>query len=90
MHILIFPSSQASLDAEKALDDLSKVNEMLRVDIEKWGEAKDREMCSLMTNFADSHITYHQKVSMMLVCIFCCTYSPSFGSHIIILPVCCV
>ena len=38
---------------------------MLRVDIEKWGEAKNKEMCSLMKHVADSHIDYHQKVSSM-------------------------
>ena len=59
---------QASLGAEKALDDLLQANEMLRVDIEKWGDSKDREVCSLMNEVAKDHITYHQKVSP--VCVF--------------------
>lgn len=49
--------------ADKALDDLSQANEELRVDIDKWKEAKDREVVSLMRKVADDHINFHQKVS---------------------------
>ena len=49
--------------ADKALDDLSQANEELRVDIDKWKEAKDREVSSLMRKVADDHINFHQKVS---------------------------
>ena len=28
-------------------------------------------MCTLMTNLADSHVTYHQKVRMRLILSFC-------------------
>ena len=37
-------------------------NEMLRVDIEKWREAKNVEMRRLMVQSADDHVQYHQKV----------------------------
>lgn len=50
------------MEAERTLDDLSVANEELRVDVEKWKEAKDKEMAELMTTFADNHINYHTKV----------------------------
>lgn len=50
------------MEAERTLDDLSIANEQLRVDVEKWREAKDKEMAKLMTTFADNHINYHRKV----------------------------
>ena len=34
------------------------------MDTEKWHEAKDREMASLMKKFADNHIEFHKKVSI--------------------------
>ena len=49
--------------ADKALDDLSQANEELRVDIDKWKEAKDKEVSSLMRKVSDDHINFHQKVS---------------------------
>jgi len=61
---------QASLEADKALDDLSQANEMLRVDIEKWGGSKDREVATLMKNVANDHIDYHQKVSIFHVHVY--------------------
>ena len=69
--------------ADKALDDLSRANEMLRVDIEKWGASKDREMCSLMKHLGDSHITYHQKVHGSCPIVISLGYSmrQNFNSH---------
>ena len=57
------PPLQASVLADKALDDLSQANEELRVDIDKWKEAKDKEVSSLMRKVSDDHINFHQKVS---------------------------
>ena len=48
---------------------------MLRVDIEKWGASKDREMCSLMKHLGDSHITYHQKVHGSCLIVISLGYS---------------
>lgn len=48
--------------AEKAHDELSQANEQLRVDIEKWHEAKNKEVCQFMRQFATNHREYHQKV----------------------------
>ena len=62
MHVTCTYYMQAGVEAERTLDDLSVANEQLRVDIEKWREAKNREMGQLMQTFADNHITYHQKV----------------------------
>ena len=50
------------MEAERTLDDLSIANEQLRVDIEKWKEAKNKELGKVMSVFADNHIAYHQKV----------------------------
>jgi hypothetical protein len=50
------------VEAERTLDDLSVANEQLRVDVEKWKEAKDEEMVKLMTTFSNNHISYHNKV----------------------------
>ena len=55
---------QSSVMADKALDELSRANEELRVDIDKWKEAKDREINSLMRKVADDHINFHQQVSL--------------------------
>ena len=55
---------QAGLAAERALDGLSQANEQLRVDIEKWHEAKNREVSKLMRQVSDNHVNYHQKVSV--------------------------
>lgn len=52
---------KAGVEAERTLDDLSIANEQLRVDIEKWKDAKDGEIASLMTTFADNHINHHRK-----------------------------
>lgn len=52
---------KCGLAAEKALDNLSQANEQLRVDIEKWHEAKNREISSLMRQVADHHVDYHEK-----------------------------
>ncbi len=57
-------TTQAGVEAERTLDDLSIANEQLRVDIEKWKDAKDGEIASLMTTFADNHINHHRKVGM--------------------------
>ena len=54
---------QAVVDADRTLDNLAIANEKLRVDIEKWKEAKDHEMSELCTTFADNHISYHKRVS---------------------------
>ena len=51
--------------ADKTLDDLSRANEELRVDIDKWKEAKDRELSALMRKVADDHINFHQKVTAL-------------------------
>ena len=48
--------------ADRALDSLSQANEELRVDIDKWKEAKDREINRLMRKVSDDHINFHQKV----------------------------
>lgn len=53
---------QVELAAEKAHDDLSQANEQLRVDMEKWHEAKNKEVCQIMRQFATNHREYHQKV----------------------------
>ena len=55
-------SLQIGVAAEKALDNLAQANEALRVDIEKWREAKDIELGVVMRRVADGHIKYHQKV----------------------------
>ena len=57
-----FACTQAVVEADRTLDNLTIANEKLRVDIEKWQEAKDQEMASLCSTFADNHINYHQKV----------------------------
>ena len=53
---------------------MSKANEELRVDVEKWHEAKNKEVCQIMRQAADNHIDYHQKV----------TLSP--GASIVLIP----
>lgn len=53
---------QVELAAEKAQDQLSQANEELRVDMEKWHEAKNKEVCQFMRQFASNHVDYHQKV----------------------------
>ena len=53
---------QVELAAEKAQDQLSRANEELRVDVEKWHEAKNKEVCQFMRQFASNHVDYHQKV----------------------------
>lgn len=53
--------------SERNVDELSRANEELRVDIDKWKEAKDREMNKLMKKVADNHIDFHQKVSTTIV-----------------------
>lgn len=41
---------------------MTQANEQLRVDLEKWHEATNKEMSQLMREVADNHIGYHQKV----------------------------
>lgn len=53
---------QAGIAAERSLDALTRANEQLRVDIENWHEATNREMSQLMRGVADNHVEYHQKV----------------------------
>ena len=53
---------QLGFAAEKAQDQLSQANEQLRVDVEKWHGAKNKEVCQLMRQFATNHMEYHQKV----------------------------
>ena len=55
--------SSAGVVAESALDKLTQANEQLRVDIEKWHEAKDVQWSAVMRNWAGNHVNYHQKVS---------------------------
>ena len=62
MDLFLSPSLQASVVADKVLDDLSQANEELRVDIDKWKESKDREVNRLMRKVADDHVDFHQKV----------------------------
>ena len=50
------------MEAERSLDEQSVANEKLRVDIEKWTDAKDRELRDMMTHWASNHINYHSKV----------------------------
>ena len=50
------------MEAERSLDELSVANEKLRVDIEKWTDAKDRELRDMMTHWAGNHVNYHNKV----------------------------
>ena len=59
------------MEAERTLDDLSIANEQLRVDIEKWKEAKNKELGKVMSVFADNHIAYHQRVwlELLYVCV---------------------
>ena len=60
------------MEAERTLDDLSIANKQLRVDIEKWKEAKNKELGKVMSVFADNHIAYHQKVclvELLQVCV---------------------
>ena len=52
--------------AEQAQDKLAHSNEQLRVDIEKWKEAKDVELKSIFVNWADNQIQYHERVSNIL------------------------
>ncbi|CAI8023502.1 Sorting nexin-30 [Geodia barretti] len=52
---------KVELAAEKAQDQLSRANEELRVDVEKWHEAKNKEVCQFMRQFASNHVDYHQK-----------------------------
>ena len=59
--------------AEKAQDELSQANEQLRVDVEKWHEAKNKEVCQFMRQFANNHMEYHQKV----------LHSPGFNVHML-------
>ena len=56
---------QAGVEAERTLDDLSVANEQLRVDLEKWKEAKDKELGKVMGTFADNHINHHTKVLIL-------------------------
>ena len=61
---------QAGIAAERSLDVLTHANEQLRVDIEKWHEATNKEMSHLMRDVADNHIEYHQKVGVRVrVCV---------------------
>lgn len=53
---------QAGIAAERSLDAMTQANEQLRVDLEKWHEAANKEMSQLMREVADNHIGYHQKV----------------------------
>ena len=53
---------KVELTAEKAQDTLSQANEELRVDVENWHEAKNKEVCQFMRQFASNHVDYHQKV----------------------------
>lgn len=57
---------QVGLVAEKAQDQLSQANEQLRVDVEKWHEAKNKEVCQFMRQFAINHMEYHQKVHVRI------------------------
>ena len=50
------------MEAENALDLLTKANEGLRVDTEKWLEAKDYQWLALMQEWAGYHINFHRKV----------------------------
>jgi sorting nexin-1/2 len=52
---------KVELAAEKAQDQLSQANEELRVDVEQWHEAKNKEVCHFMRQFASNHVDYHQK-----------------------------
>lgn len=63
---------QAGVAAERSLDALTRANEKLRVDVEKWHEATNKEMSQLMREVADNHVEYHQKVCVcMCVCVRC-------------------
>jgi len=53
---------KAGIAAERSLDAMTQANEQLRVDLEKWHEAANKEMSQLMREVADNHIGYHQKV----------------------------
>lgn len=55
--------SSAGVVAETALDKLTQANEQLRVDIEKWHEAKNIQWSAVMREWAGHHVNYHQKVS---------------------------
>ena len=59
-------TTQAVVEADRTLDNLTIANEKLRVDIEKWTDAKDQEVSDLCCTFADNHIDYHQKVEKLL------------------------
>ena len=50
------------MEAENALDLLTKANEGLRVDSEKWLESKDRQWVELMQEWAGHHVSFHRKV----------------------------
>jgi len=50
------------VEAERSLDELSVANEKLRVDIEKWTDAKDKELGGAMTDWANNNVNYHNKV----------------------------
>lgn len=65
--------SSAGVLAETALDKLTQANEQLRVDVEKWQEAKDIQWSAVMREWAGNHINYHQKVqnSTFVRCCVC-------------------
>ena len=76
---------QAGIAAERSLDALTRANEQLRVDIENWHEATNREMSQLMRGVADNHVEYHQKV-----CVCVGGGNQSFHDHVWFLCACSV
>ncbi len=68
--------AQAVMEADRTLDNLTIANEKLRVDIEKWKEAKDQEISNLCCTFADNHIDYHQKVRPHSKLVLSWVYKP--------------
>ena len=54
--------AQVGMEAENSLDLLTKANEGLRVDTEKWRESKDHQWLELMQEWAGNHISFHRKV----------------------------
>ncbi len=62
---------QVGVEAERSLDELSVANEKLRVDIEKWSDAKDKELKDIMTHWAQNHVDFHNKVGLLCRLVEC-------------------
>lgn len=53
---------KCGVTAEHTQDQLTKSNEQLRVDIEKWMESKDTYLQEIFTNWTDNYLHYHERM----------------------------